>query len=151
MRPLTCRFVTLVLLAMLLTLSGFATAQDQDQGGRPLSAALTGAAEVPGPGDADGTGTAQITLNQGKGQVCFELTVAKIATATAAHIHEGAVGKAGGVVVTLSPPPSSGSSKNCVSAAEDLIKRIRQNPENFYVNVHNADFPDGAVRGQLSK
>jgi hypothetical protein len=31
------------------------------------------------------------------------------------------------------------------------MKRIRQNPENFYVNVHNADFPDGAVRGQLSK
>ena len=39
----------------------------------------------------------------------------------------------------------------CVSAGEDLIKEIRQNPANYYVNVHNADFPDGAIRGQLSK
>ena len=151
MRILSFRFLTLVFLAMLLTMSGIATAQNQDQGGRPLSASLTGAAEVPGPGDTDGTGSAQITLNQGKGQICFELTVSNIAAATAAHIHEGAVGKAGGVVVTLSPPPASGSSKNCVSATEDLIKKIRQNPANYYVNVHNGEFPDGAVRGQLAK
>ena len=151
MRILSFRFLTLVFLAMLLTMSGIATAQNQDQGGRPLSASLTGAAEVPGPGDTDGTGSAQITLNQGKGQICFELTVSNIAAATAAHIHEGAVGKAGGVVVTLSPPPTNGSSKNCVSATEDLIKKIRQNPENFYVNVHNGEFPNGAVRGQLAK
>jgi CHRD domain len=77
--------------------------------------------------------------------------VSNIAPATAAHIHEAPVGKAGDAVVTLSPPPTEGSSKNCVNVDKDLIKRIRQNPENFYVNVHNADFPDGAIRGQLSK
>jgi hypothetical protein len=143
-------FALLVLVA-LLTFSNFVTAQSQDQGGRPLSAALTGAAEVPGPGDTDGSGTVGITLNQGQGQVCFEITVSNIAAATVAHIHEGAVGQAGPPVVTLTPPPTNGSSKNCVSADKELIKRIRQNPESFYVNVHNADFPDGAVRGQLSK
>ena len=142
---------TLMVLAVLLTLSGFVMAQKEDQGGRPLSAALTGAAEVPGPGDSDGTGTVKLTLNEGQGQICFELTVSNIATATAAHIHEAAAGKAGGVVVTLSPPSTQGSSKDCVSADKDLIKRIRQNPENFYVNVHNAEFKDGAIRGQLSK
>jgi len=52
--------------------------------------------------------------------------------------------------VTLTPP-TEGSSKGCVSAGADQIKDIRQNPQNFYVNFHNADFPDGAVRGQLSK
>ena len=106
---------------------------------------------MPGPGDTDGSGTVKLTLNQGKGEVCFEITVSNIAAATVAHIHEAATGKAGPPVVTLSPPPTGGSSKGCVTANQDLIKKIRQNPENFYVNVHNADFPDGAVRGQLSK
>jgi hypothetical protein len=141
---------TLVVMVALLGFSSFVTAQDKDQGGRPLSATLTGPAEVPGPGDADGGGTAKITLNQGQGQVCFEITVSNIQAATAAHIHEAPAGQAGPVVVTLTAP-ASGSSKDCVAADQELIKRIRQNPENFYVNVHNAEFPDGAVRGQLSK
>lgn len=137
-------FVLVITMAMFF---GLATAQD---GGRKLTATLTGAAEVPGPGDPDGSGTASIRLNQGQGEVCFELTVSNIAPATAAHIHEGAADVAGPVVVGLTAP-TSGTSSGCVSASEDLIKRIRQNPENFYVNVHNAEFPAGAVRGQLSK
>jgi hypothetical protein len=40
-------------------------------------------------------------------------------------------------------------SGGCVSAARDLIKTIRMNPSNYYVNVHTTDFPDGAIRGQL--
>ena len=123
----------------------------QEDSGRKFSIALTGAAEVPGPGDADGAGTAEIRLNQGQNQVCFELSVSNIAVATAAHIHEAAEGAAGAVVVTLTAPDATGKSKGCVDAAADLIKRIRQTPENFYVNVHNAEFPDGAVRGQLAK
>ncbi|MCA1850177.1 MAG: CHRD domain-containing protein, partial [Acidobacteria bacterium] len=51
---------------------GVAAAQEKGQGGRRLTATLTGAAEVPGPGDPDGTGTAVITLNQGQNEVCFE-------------------------------------------------------------------------------
>lgn len=122
-----------------------------DQGGRPLSATLTGAAEVPGPGDPDGSGSATITLNQGQGAVCFELSVADIAPAFAAHIHAGAAGVAGPVVVGLAPP-TDGTSSGCVlDVDKDVIKAIRQNPEDYYVNVHNADFPPGAVRGQLSK
>ena len=118
--------------------------------GRPLITTLTGAAEVPGPGDADGTGTATITLNHGHGEVCFELTVANIEPATAAHIHRGPAGVAGPVVVGLTPP-ASGSSTGCVAADPDLVKEIIQNPSDFYVNVHNAPFPAGAVRGQLDK
>ena len=49
-------------------------------GGRPLSATLTGAAEVPGPGDPDGSGTAHLTLNQGQGEICFTIEVADIAS-----------------------------------------------------------------------
>jgi hypothetical protein len=127
------------------------TASAQEDSGRPLSATLTGAAEVPGPGDTDGTGTATIRLNQGKKQVCYELTVSNIDTATLAHIHRGAATASGPPVITLQAP-ANGTSSGCVeNVSEELIKEIRQNPENFYVNVHNAAFPNGAVRGQLSK
>ena len=142
--------VAVIALTTVAVFGGFAAAQEKGQGGRRLTAALTGPAEVPGPGDPDGSGTAVITLNQGQKEVCFELAVTNIAAATLAHIHEGAPTAAGPVVVTLTPPTES-SSKGCVTADDELIKRIRQSPENFYVNVHNADFPDGAVRGQLSK
>jgi len=138
----------IAVLAVLLTFGGFVAAQGQ--GGRTFSTTLTGAAEVPIPGDPDGSGEAIITLNQGRGLVCFQITVADIAAATSAHIHEGAVGVAGPVVVGLTPP-TSGFSSGCVTADPDLIKDIRQNPENYYVNVHNAEFPGGALRGQLSK
>ena len=121
-----------------------------DDGGRPFATTLTGAAEVPGPGDPDGSGTASIKLNHGQGEVCFELAVSGIAPATAAHIHFAPSGVAGGVVVPLSPP-SSGTSSGCVAADPDLIKAIIQSPQEYYVNVHNAEYPAGALRGQLSK
>lgn len=138
--------ITLVLAAMSLALAR----QQEEQGGRPLTATLTGAAEVPGPGDADGAGTAKITLNPGKGQICYELTVSNIGAATAAHIHSGDATVAGPVLVGLETP-ATGSSKGCVDLDKDKVKDIIQNPANYYVNVHNAEFPDGAVRGQLSK
>jgi hypothetical protein len=124
-------------------------------GGRPFSTTLTGEAEVtpegvPNQGDLDGIGTAHLTLNQGQGQICYELTVSGIAPATAAHIHVGASTTTGGVVVPLAAP-TDGSSSGCADVDPELIKAIRQNPENYYVNVHNAEFPGGALRGQLSK
>lgn len=141
----------LVALAIaLVALAAFIPAVYADDGGRPFATTLTGAAEVPGPGDPDGSGTAALTLNPGQEEVCFELTVTGIAPATAAHIHIGGAGVAGPVVRGLSPP-TSGSSSGCVPASRELILAIINNPENYYVNVHNADFPAGAVRGQLSK
>jgi hypothetical protein len=121
-----------------------------DEGGRPFATTLTGAAEVPGPGDPDGSGTASIRLNHGQGEVCFELAVSGIVAATAAHIHVGLAAVAGPVVVGLIPP-TSGTSSGCVAADADLIKAIIQSPQEYYVNVHNAEYPAGALRGQLSK
>ena len=137
-------------------------------GGRPLSAILAGANEVPVPGDPDGSGTVTITVNPGRGEVCYQITVKNIAPATAAHIHSGRAGQAGPVVVTLEPPRESnpppfglelgdgGESEsapatvsNCASVSRELARSILRNPSNYYVNVHNAEFPAGAVRGQL--
>jgi CHRD domain-containing protein len=143
---------SLGVIALILFVAGISlvlSAQDQ-QGGRPITITLTGAAEVPGPGDPDGTGTVKITLNPGKSQVCYELTVAKIAPASGAHIHEGAADKAGPPILTLTPP-ANGSSKECAPLAQEKIMDIIRSPGSFYVNVHNAEFPKGALRGQLSK
>ena len=142
-----------ILLAIFMTfITGvtFVVAQQEKHGGKPLTATLTGAAEVPGPGDADGTGLATITLNHGQGQVCYELKVSNIGTPTAAHIHTGAADKAGPVLLALATP-TSGTSKDCATLDKEKIADITKNPANYYVNVHNAEFPDGAVRGQLGK
>lgn len=146
--------ILLVLAVGLATYGSAAAAmsalKDSATGGRPLYAALSGGQEVPDPGDPDGTGTALITLNQGQEMVCWELSVSGIAPATAAHIHEGAAGVSGPVVVTLSPP-DDGFSSGCTSADAELIQSIRQSPWLYYVNLHNADYPTGALRGQLAK
>lgn len=114
------------------------------------TANLSGQQEVPGPGDPDGTGSAEVTVVEAIDNVCYKLNVQNIATPTAAHIHRGAVGTAGPPVVTLAPP-TNGASDGCVSAPADVAAAIEANPAGFYVNVHNAEYPGGAVRGQLSR
>ncbi len=120
------------------------------QNGSQLSADLSGANEVPNAGDPDGSGYVELTLNQGQGTITYTLTVDGIQTATAAHIHIGAAGVAGPVVLGLTAP-ASGMSAGVIEADKELIKAIRKNPEMYYVNVHNPTYPGGAVRGQLSK
>ena len=137
---------TFVMALALLACAHLAAAQGMGK----MTAKLTGAAEVPDPGDPKGSGTVQVTLDPDKGEVCYDLTVADIQEATMAHIHEGAAGKAGPPKVTLDAP-KTGSAKGCKSADAALIKAIMQNPADYYVNVHNAAFPKGAIRGQLSK
>lgn len=141
---------TLALAVLCLAALPLAAAEEPEQGGRPLTATLSGDAEVPGPGDEDGSGTFSLTVNPGQEEICFELTVADIDTATMAHIHTGAAGASGPPVVTLEAP-ADGSSEGCVEAERDLATAILRDPSAYYVNVHNAEFPDGAVRGQLEK
>jgi CHRD domain len=140
--------IAIMLLVAAVAVAGTAGAAQAQ--GRSLSTTLTGAAEVPGPGDPDGTGTATLTVNPGLGQICYDLTVSGIAPATAAHIHVGTVTEAGPVVVPLEPP-TDGTSSGCAEVDRELALAILTSPSDYYVNVHNAEFPAGAVRGQLSK
>jgi hypothetical protein len=137
---------TVVMSLALLTGAHLAAAQDMGK----AMATLTGAAEVPGSGDPKGSGTVQVTLNPDTGEVCYELSVANIQEATAAHIPKGAMGQEGPVTVALEAP-KTGSVKGCTKADAPVIIAISQDPAGYYVNVHNAAFPKGAVRGQLSK
>lgn len=114
-----------------------------------LNAELSGTDAAPEPTDPDGSGTAQITLDEADGEVCWEITVEGIEPATAAHIHRGAAGEAGPVVVPLSAP-DTGTAEGCTEADGALIEEISSEPSGFYVNVHNEEYPAGAIRGQLS-
>jgi CHRD domain len=121
------------------------------QGGTQLNATLTGANEVPGPGDSNGTGTAAIRLQLGEARLCFTLSVANITLpATGAHVHQGVAGVAGPIVVPLTAPGAGGTSQGCVVTTRTLVAAILSNPAGYYANVHTTDFPAGAIRGQLS-
>ncbi len=112
-----------------------------------FTAELQGEAEVPTPGDLDGSGFAVVAAIPEVGLVCYGVVVFGIDPATAAHIHEAPVGVAGPVVIGLEAP-TSGSSAGCVSDQEQA-EDIAEDPADYYVNVHNAEFPGGALRGQL--
>jgi hypothetical protein len=77
----------------------------------------------------------------------WKLTFAKLTgPATAAHIHLGAMGKAGNVVVPLCGPCTSGMSGTATISAS-LLNKIKKH--GMYVNVHTAKNPAGEIRGQL--
>lgn len=130
-----------------------------EHGGRPFESALSTETftEADGSaytGDPDGTGTAWLTINVGQQEVCWKLQVANVAPlpARAAHIHKAPAGSSGGIVVGLSAPDASGMAAGCDAGySRELLKDILQNPELYYVNVHTAEHPRGAVRGQLEK
>jgi hypothetical protein len=139
-------------LAVALAVAGVASAEN---GGRPLSTTLTGANEAPGPGDPNATGEADLRLNQGQRRVCFDVSWADVdGVVSAGHIHIAPVGVPGPIVVPLFTGSFAGTdaTSGCVQDVDrSLIKAIRKHPSAYYVNVHSTDFPDGAVRGQLSK
>jgi CHRD domain-containing protein len=140
-------FLALVALAAVAVVATVATGQNRSVN---FKTTLTGAAEVPGPGDPDGIGTAKVKIKSGT-EICFSIKARHITLpAAAAHIHVGSRTVAGPVVVTLAPPDASGKAKGCVAHLDPaLVSAIVHNPDQYYVNVHTSDFPDGAIRGQL--
>jgi hypothetical protein len=118
-------------------------------GGTAFSVALVGETESPA-GDPVATGTASFHLRAGQAQVCYQLAAKSLPAAVAAHIHTGAAGSSGAVVVPLATPAADGTASGCASTTRALVRSILADPSSFYVNVHTAEFPGGAIRGQLS-
>ena len=151
------RIAIMLVPATVLAVSGSVPLAYADGGGHhgrsDLRANLTGAKEVPGPGDADGHGKATVSLKGDR--VCYTLSWRKIDAPTAAHIHVGGRDVAGPVVQSLLSVPAPGlqapvsSVGGCVDAPDSLVAAIKRDPRNYYVNIHNVAFPGGAIRGQL--
>jgi CHRD domain-containing protein len=121
-----------------------------DSNPNTLQARLTGGAEAPTAGDSNGTGLAKINLNGRKNRICFAITFDGIARPNAGHIHKGARGVAGDVVVTLFDSSQSSPVRGCANnVPSSTIRQIRNGPRGFYVNLHNGPFSGGAIRGQL--
>jgi hypothetical protein len=136
-----------VLAVVLIGVVG-AGAQGGGQESKALFAVLTGAKEPEG-GDPNGRGSFTAIVDGNR--LCYGLTNRNIEDPAAAHIHRGRAGVAGDIVVPLEQPSSGdpGASSDCVRVARPLARAILQNPNRYYVNVHTAGFPDGAIRGQL--
>jgi hypothetical protein len=110
-----------------------------------LTAKLSGGVEVP-KGSPTGKGTATITISGAK--VCWKFTFSGIGTPLASHIHKAPAGKAGPVVV---PFGAAFKASGCTTTTAALAKAIVAKPGAYYVNIHNAKYPGGVIRGQLSK
>jgi hypothetical protein len=145
------RRITIALVASVGLLVASVVPASGQEGGRPFTVDLTGEAEVnaqgvPNQGDLDGSGTARLTINPGLGEVCWTIEVAGVEPITAAHIHIGPTTEAGPVVVPLNPYTGG-----CTDIDRDLALAIILDPSGYYVNVHNAPYPAGALRGQLDR
>lgn len=141
-------FTKLAASAALGTFACISAVHAQPATGVQLMASLSGAAEVPGPGDSDGAGAFWARLNVGQGRLCYTLTSSNIGTPTMAHIHAGKAGVAGPPVVTLM---GNAPTETCMDVDKETAQKIVSGAGDFYVNIHNADFRAGAVRGQLMK
>lgn len=114
-------------------------------------------------GDRNGNGSAYVFgIDGDPTTLCYVLTVDDIGEAAAAHIHAGAEGTNGPVVVNLAAP-ADGNAADCLTEGEMVgpnqdipafdgttVADLLASPEDFYVNVHTEQYPDGAVRGQLT-
>lgn len=111
---------------------------------------LSGAGEVPGNGDPDGKGLLYLSFDTAGQRICYDLSVERIGIATSAYIHSGEAGQSGAAKVILGVP-GEGTAQGCVKSDAKLMQDILQNPTRYYVNVHNDEYPEGAIRGQLGR
>ena len=112
-----------------------------------FTANLSGSNEVPA-GDTGATGKATVTVDASSGEVCAKVT-STVKGAAAMHIHKGASGANGAVVVTLDVKSINGDSI-CAKGTAAVAGAIAADPAGYYVNIHTPAAPGGALRGQLA-
>jgi hypothetical protein len=141
--------------AGMIAVGGLALASDDVD----LDARLSGANEVPAA-DPDGDGKADVEWEINGNEICFDIKFDDTGTPNRGHIHIGVAGVNGGIVVPLfelvgmpaderNDQLEEGRLQDCEPADPAVLAAIAANPQGYYVNLHNARFPGGAIRGQL--
>jgi len=147
MRPKLIAFSLVALLGSLFILGCQDDDDDPKSATTSFSATMNGSSEVPANAST-ATGTATLTFNTQTKILSGTVTYTGI-TVSAAHIHKGAVGVSGNVVFpftgTLTSPISFTSTALTAEQEADLNAGL------YYVNLHSATYPDGEIRGQLTK
>ena len=110
-----------------------------------LGAKLAGKNEVP-KGSPTAHGIVNLTLSSAKQSVCWRFELVGVSKPAVAHIHKGRAGVSGPIFIPLG---KAYKAKGCTSASKAKIEAVESKPNGFYVNVHNAKYPAGVVRGQL--
>lgn len=144
------RYLSVLALVLLV----FAPMTSVLAGGKPLHVTMDWRNVVPeGSGDPNVFGHADIYVNSGQGELCYETRLFfYFDSPTGATINRGVAGENGPVVVDVGAPiapPRSTTATGCVSVSRSLLQEIHRNPTNFYYQVTDESHPDGATRGQL--
>jgi hypothetical protein len=152
MKRIILTAVLAILAGALVAPAGLAHDHGKHKGKRLYTTTLKGSKEVPGPGDPDGKGHAWVRLDSKRDRICFKVSAKGVKPLTAGHIHTGDRTTAGPVFVELfTGGPDSRHRRGCVGVTQEQIDAIRANPSGYYVNVHNDEYPAGALRGQLGR
>jgi hypothetical protein len=112
---------------------------------------VDGAQVAPGPGDPDGGGGIFIFLDRQTGRFCLFADTANISTPlTSVDLHRAPAGSAGPIVTPLHGPSATDPDvSGCLDLDPDLVKEISKHKAEFYIDIHNEEFPGAALRGQL--
>lgn len=117
-----------------------------------LRTEMTGAEVVPGPGHATVSVDFWVGVRPSIGQMVYFYTITGLSEVSAIHIHSGGVGTNGPILFSLEMAPDGveivGSRQR---VDRDLLQDMADNPAGYYVDVHTAALPDGAIRGQLER
>ena len=141
---------TLIIATAAIALTGCETVQQTytEAISSTYKADLRGANEVT-PGDPDASGMAEISFSDELTRVCWDLNNLRgLAPITGAHIHRGAAGVDGPVVLPLKQA-TEGGWRGCSSDTSWVQQAFDEGISNYYVNVHTVEYTNGAIRGQL--
>jgi hypothetical protein len=114
-------------------------------------ASLNGAEIVSSSGDRDGSAQAEVSVANTLDQICYDINnIRNLADITSVSINRGLRGQTGPAVLSFSRA-NEGGWKNCVKRSEWLEDSLEWKPGNYYVQISTTEFPQGAIRGQLTR